>query len=168
MKFGILLAVGASLLVGGCAVSGSIGGFSLSVATVELRRPLTIEPGWARSFVQHGQPVLSDDLAKFDPYCSFEVKEVAGTGSRIDVAPDTFSITRVSHKQPVGGIFAGALNLAEDVGPVEPEVDVYLSSPTQPEVIRLRCSKWEADALFATRVNVDDIRGVLGTVADIY
>ncbi len=156
-----------SLSLAGCAVSGQAGGGLGGASAVQLHQPLTVETGWARSFVQHGRPAHRAELGKFDPFCSFEVKEVAGEGDRIEVNPDTFTITRVTHKQPVGGVFAGALNIEEDVGPVEPAVDIYLSSAAQPGVIRLRCSKWESDALFATRVDLDDIRAVLGPVADI-
>lgn len=169
MKSLFSLAAGSCLLVaGGCAVTADGGGASLGGATtVELREPLVVETGWARSFVQHGQSVNRGDLARFDPYCSFEVTEVARTGSRIEVNPDTFTITRISHKPPVGGVFAGALDIEEDVGPVEPEVDIYLASDNQPSVIRLRCAKWESDALFASRVNFQDVRGVLGGIASI-
>lgn len=163
-----LIAGGSLLLAGGCAVTaGGAGGSFGGATTVELRQPLTVQTGWARSFIQHGEPVHRGEIARFDPYCSFEVTEVAKAGSQIEVNPDTFAITRITHKQPVGGVFAGALDIEEDVGPVEPEVDIYLSSETQPSVIRLRCSKWESDALFASRVNVNDVRGVLGQVADI-
>ncbi len=169
MKMTLPLVAGGFLLAtAGCAVTADGESTSLNGAsTVELREALTVETGWARSFVQHGRPVDRGDLVRFDPYCSFEVTEVARTGSTIAVNPDRFTITRISHKPPTGGVFAGALDLDEDVGPVEPEVDIYLSSDAQPSVIRLRCTKWEADALFASRVDMGDVRGVLGQVASI-
>jgi hypothetical protein len=162
--------VGASLLLAlaglsfsAVAASERLGG----VRMVELTQPLTIEDGWARSFVQRGRPVLFRDLAKFEPYCSFEVTTVARGGAHIVVNPDMFSISRIQHKHISGGIFAGALNSREDVGPVEPEVDIYLVSNAQPSVIRMRCIKWEGDAIFARPVNLNEIRAALGTVAVI-
>jgi hypothetical protein len=135
--------------------------------TVELSEPLQVETGWARAFVQHGRAILKRDMEKFDPYCSFEITEVAREGSNFQVLPDSFRITRVQHRHVPGGVFAGALNIEEDVGPVEPEVDIYLSSEMQPSVIRLRCTKWEADAIFAKPVNLGEIRATLGQVAQI-
>lgn len=130
-----------------------------------LNEPLQIENGWARAFVQHGRPILSGDLAKFDPYCSLEVKTVARPGMNLIVEPATFTVTRVQHKHIPGGVFGGLLNLEDDPGPVEPEVDIYLESPSQPGVIRARCVKWEADAAFARRVGIDEVREAFGQIA---
>lgn len=155
-------------VLSGCAgqISQPAGGVS-SVSTVVLHRPLQVETGWARAFVQYGEPVKFSDRNRFDPVCSFEVRDVAHPGMHIGIEPDTFAITRIQHKHITGGIFAGALDIDEDVGPVEPEVDVYLASDRQPSVIRLRCVKWEADAIHARPVGLADIRSALGPLADI-
>lgn len=133
-----------------------------------LKQPLRIETGWARSFVQHGTPVKQRDLAKFEPYCSLEVTTLAQPGMEIDVAPDDFSITRVQHKHIPGGVLGGILNREDDPGPVEPEVDIYLSSGSQPTVLRVRCLRWEADAITARRVSLDDVRTAFGPLAEFY
>lgn len=157
----------AAVLSGCAGYAGQPAGGVSSVSTVVLHRPLVVETGWARAFVQYGEPVKFSDRNRFDPICSFEVRQVAQPGMRIEIEPDTFAITRIQHKHIAGGIFAGALDIDEDVGPVEPEVDVYLASDRQPSVIRLRCVKWEADAIHARPVGLADIRMALGRLADI-
>jgi hypothetical protein len=131
-----------------------------------LKQPVRIETGWARAFVQHGQPVVWRDRAKFDPYCSLEVTTVARPGMEIDVLPDDFDVTRVQHKHVPGGIIGGLLNRDDDPGPVEPEVDIYLSSEMQPTVLRVRCVRWEADAIAARRVSLEDVREAFGSMAE--
>lgn len=136
------------------------------LGAMELRQPLRIETGWARAFVQHGKAVLHRDLVKFDPYCSVEVRSVATPGVSIDVLPDTFGITRVQHKHIPGGVFGGVLNLEEDPGPVEPVVDIFLESQRQPSVLRVRCVKWEADGVSATRVGMAEVTEAFGSIAN--
>ncbi|KAA3619070.1 MAG: hypothetical protein DWQ08_15870 [Proteobacteria bacterium] len=143
------------------AVAEGFGGVNEMV----LNQPLRVETGWARSFVQHGKPVRKRELEKFDAYCSVEVTTVARVGDDIVVEPGAFSVTRIQHKHIPGGVFGGLLNLEDDPGPVEPEVDIYLESPRQPGVLRARCVKWESDAAFARRVTLDEVREAFGNVA---
>ena len=131
-----------------------------------LKQSLRIETGWARAFVQHGRPVIWRELAKFDPYCSLEVTTVAQPGMEINVRPDQFDVSRVQHKHIPGGIIGGLLNRDDDPGPVEPEVDIHLSSETQPTVLRVRCVRWEADAITARRVSLEDVREAFGDLAE--
>ncbi len=151
------------LIVPGLSTAGRI----KHVVELELQQSLQIETGWARSFIQGGQPVLRRDIDKFETYCSIEGKTVAQPGMTIRIEPDLFRITRIRHSHIVGGIFGGILNHDEDVGPVESEVDIYLQSLKQPDVIRIRCVKWEPEAIHAKPVSLGEVRATLGSVAAI-
>ncbi|GJL83196.1 MAG: hypothetical protein DHS20C01_28300 [marine bacterium B5-7] len=148
-------------------MQGAYLGDFAGVQAFELKQPLTIETGYARSFIQKGKPVKQGSLDKFSAKCSLEVRTVAREGMNLVVQSGAFAITRIQQRQFGGGVFGGALNFEEDFGPVEPAIDIYLASDAQPGVLRLQCNTWEADAIYARPVSLADVRGVLGSVAEI-
>ena len=109
---------------------------------VRLTQDLFVEQGWARSFIQSGKPVKHRDIDHFKPYCSVEVKRVAESEGEDRIEADTFRIIRIQRSRPVGAhFFPSFSNRHDDPGPVDAQVDIYLESMDQPQVIRLRCVK---------------------------
>jgi hypothetical protein len=156
----------AAASLAGCVATTDIGAPKFGSRLV-LHQQLTIQSGWARAFIQHGRPVLHAELASFDPFCSLETRTVAGDGISLQVRPGTFEVTRTVRQHPPGGVFAGMLNPDEDFGPVMLELDIYLESPEQPDVLRLRCNRLEPDPAFARPIGPIEVREVLGSVATL-
>ncbi len=166
-RFHPFVAVFLGLLLTACAATSSGPGAPYYGTEFVLARSLSVEVGWARAFVQHGAPVGYGDIAKFDPYCSVEVRTLVKEGMSVRIEPGTFAVTRIQRQHPPGGVFAGILDPDEDFGPVMLEIDLYLDSPEQPDVLRLRCNRLDPDPAFARPIGPLEIREVLGEVGSL-
>ena len=132
-----------------------------------LNQDVSIENGWARVFVQSGEVTEHRQLDHTEPYCSVEIKQVASADNQFMVAKDEFEIGRIQRKHPDGaGIVPAFMNLEEDPGPYDHEIDLYLTSASQPDVIRLRCNKTVYDP-WPEEIRFEEITAALGGVAEL-
>lgn len=115
------------------------------VATVTLKRALTVPAGTTRVFFQYGVVVARARLHMYDAECDFEVLRVSDGTARI--VPGTFAVTRITtgddlvvmRRRP---LHYAALRLMGDDGMpplVSRYVDYWLHSPHQPQVRWLTC-----------------------------
>jgi hypothetical protein len=112
------------------------------VGRLNLLAPLTVPAERATARLQYGHVVPSSEVRDYDPYCVFELNTV-GDGPQT-VAPDTFSITRISQRiDNIATSEARLFNVVLSDGSL-PTLIYYktlmtLHSPRQPRVRMLTC-----------------------------
>jgi hypothetical protein len=112
--------------------------------TVVLQQDLPVPAGHARVFLQYGKVVEQRHLKPYQASCNFEQREVSD-GSAV-IKADRFTVTAVSSGEDyvVQGsplIYAGwqMSGFNDSVSMVNAYVRYELSSPNQPQVMRLTC-----------------------------
>lgn len=170
-RIGMVLVLSAVVLAG-CAATMVDGSRLLAGATVVLQQDLTIPSGHARVFLQGGAVVEKTRLNIYQPHCNFE-QRVVSDGSAV-IAADRFLVTQVSVGddfivQRGAALFA---SLGMDGGNGIPGnlhryVRHTLSSPRQPQVMRLTCHGGAEIPGRAEWPRLHEIRAALGSVATI-
>jgi len=153
----------------------------LQGASLILKEPLEVPSGKARVFVQDGKAVgdrsglLGGAFDIYKAHCGFEIQSVSHDG--ITIQPGTFIVTHVQLSlQPV--VMAPPIRLAglqlasgiEGRGSTATYHEGYhfwLSSETQPEVMRLSCYGIYNNPSTLEPPSLQEIRKVLGPVAQI-
>ena len=133
----------------------------------ELGTALSIETGWARSFVQNGEPKKFVNIDLWQPYCSVEVKTVASFSGEVVVQPDIYVVERVRRRQPIGGYsIISSLN-GDDPGPIDLQLDFELSSKTDKNIVRLRCQRTVDRDFHSQELSVNEVHQALGNLATL-
>lgn len=157
------------------------GGFQqLQGASLILKEPLEISAGEARVFVQDGKATNRSGPgsgAGFDHYkahCGFEIQNVSHKGFTIQ--PGRFNITRVQGSlQSVvmtRPVLVAGLQLAANMdgrgsSAYHEGYHFWLASESQPQVIRMSCYGAYIDSGSMAPPSLQDIRQVLGALAQI-
>ena len=119
-------------------------------STITLHKALNIPAHKARVYLQGGKVVAANDIDRYYPNCSLEVKTLK-PGTQ-EIMEDTFKIVKVTSDEEVSGlglVYASRRYASDDQGPVSHEnwvTHFYLSSAKQPDVYRLTCGHWEDPA----------------------
>ena len=186
--FGILLTVS---VLSACAIDVKDRGKSWYYpglgASVVLHEPVTFEPGTASVFFQHGES-LGNNHNYFEPYCRLVIRDISD--APYQVAPDTFRITRSNHYMdmftsipvrlaaarvaPEGLAVSDARPLlvagSDAPSDVTETIQMALSSPRQPNVIRLECGgarDHPADAVAPTLAEMKEALGDIMSFRDL-
>ena len=132
--------------------------------TVSVNQTLVIKPNLARVYFQNGEIQPEQQIDKYYPNCSLEIKTLSSSAQSI--LPDQFAIYRITLDEEYSRLeiqFAGLYFFGSDGGP-SPEnwvTHFYLSSEKQPDVYRLSCQHWE-DPTDARHVTYSEIKKTLG------
>ena len=153
------------VFVVGISVSSLVSASVSNVQSLHLYDELTIEAGWARSFLQDGIRRSFSQLDQWQPYCSVEVKEVSTQNQRIAVSPGVFTVERISRKSHPGVSSASILLDSNEIGPVDLQVDFALSSATNNSIVRLRCNRTVDHQFHSLELSLDEIETALGQLA---
>jgi hypothetical protein len=146
----------------------------LEGASLVLNQEITVASGKARVFVQNGAVRYGFDSYK--PHCAFEINSINHDGYAIEA--DTFAITRVQRSMQevvsTGPARFAALQLASGMGgggggsaSYFDGYHFWLSSVQQPGVRRMSCFGVFAQPYELYPPTVEDIRQVLGSLAEI-
>lgn len=114
--------------------------------TVELRRPLTIEPGAATARLQYGGVVPRNGVQRHDPHCVVELNTVSD-GPQV-LQPGRFEVLRVIRSTNdffvEAEFFLRTVRLVEDDGPVSMFfiTEFRLRDPAQPALRSMTCA-WD-------------------------
>lgn len=130
-----------------------------------LNLPLIIPANKARVYLQAGTVVSDNDVDRYYPNCSLEIKTIKPSAQTIML--DTFEIIKVKNDEEMSGIkmiyasrgFAGAGD-----GPISHQnwvTHFYLQSSKQPDVFRLSCAHWE-EPTEARHLTLAEINSALG------
>jgi len=179
--------LGAALLAGACQQSATVresygqGFVQLSGSYLVLKRPLKVQAGRARVFIQDGGAtdapgrVLSGGFDQYRPHCAFEIQSVKHAGFTIE--PDTFQITqvqgslqRVVMAEPLRlaalGFMAGGLD-SPGSSAYHEGYHFWLASERQPQVRRMSCYGVYAEPYDLAPPTLQEIRRVLSGIAEI-
>ena len=128
-----------------------------------MNQELVITPNLARIHFQYGKIQPENNLDKYYPNCSIEIKTLSNSTQTI--LPDQFNIYRIAHEEEYSGLGIHFARLvSSDNGSPSPEnwvTHFYLKSTKQPDVYRLSCQHWE-DPADARHVTYDEIKKTLG------
>ncbi len=138
-------------------------------STLTLKVPLTIPPEQVSLYFQDGKLLRGSGRDQFRPWCKFEHR--LRVPEPIEVLPDTFTVTRVERRiDQVLGMPAPApafrrvfLHLEDDSpSHLTYATRLYLSSPRQPDVLRLTCGHWEDGTPSSRHLTLNEMRAALG------
>lgn len=131
-----------------------------------LNKELVIPANLARVYLQGGQVIPANNVDRYSPNCSLEVRTIH-TSAQI-ILPDKFKILGVKSDEEEASvarpIYAARGFLSNDDGPVSHEnwvTHFYLQSANQPDVFRLSCAHWE-DPPEARHLTVAEIKSAMG------
>lgn len=140
---------------------------------VEVKQAITIPAGRARVFLQRGVPIPLGALDSYDTSCSFELRELAGSETRIP--PGRFLIENVEiGSEPVVRIADVRMASLTLRGLQDPGPSIYrfyrfrLFSPGLPELLSLTCRGALADQPESRLPTLAEIRQALGTVVELH
>ncbi|MCK4742309.1 MAG: hypothetical protein KAT25_00665 [Sulfuriflexus sp.] len=170
MKYSVYLTLVSLLFINlaGCAyqppkdISSSF--YSPPVGSqLQLHKTLTIPANDTQVRIQDGKVISSSwDLDAYYPNCNFELHKRAEVARTIQ--PDIFIISRVV-RDTENVMLHSPIIVARSSGNGAPSVDYItimdLSSPRQPEVMRLTCQHWE-DPSDSYHLSIKQIRKTLG------
>ena len=181
-RFVNLAAIGAVALLGACTHSGEATALHWVLpeagSKIKLNQELTAKAG-SRLTVQYGRPISYKSVTWVDPFCYFSVRRPPSEiTSPTSIAPDTFVITRVfrqrefSALEPAQYAYSGGEVLYAQNYNNSGSSNVFmttvmeLTSAAQPQVERLKCTRWEIPWP-ENFLSIDEIRGALGSVAQL-
>lgn len=176
MRLMILLAV---VFLGACQNSSTVRETTganrfvlLEGAELVLKQNLSVGAERARVFLQNGE--VRSGFDSYQPHCAFEISSINHGGVAIEA--DTFVISRVQGSiQPVVSVEpvkVAALWLADGLGgggssSYYSGYHFWLSSPNQPGVRRMTCYGVYAQPYELYPPTLEEIRQVLGSIAEI-
>lgn len=132
-------------------------------STLVLNAPLEIPSGEASIYLQDGDVTSYWSANKYEGHCKFEMWSIVDR--RRTVQPDRFEVHRVSREREYVDSAPGRALASED-GEGGPFVEIgktvmYLRSPSQPDVYRMTCQRWD-DFVDPVPMSIRDIRRTLG------
>ncbi len=142
---------------------------------IELHQPLSVYPGYSRSFIQFGKALKASELNQRYPWCQFRLYEPASAlETERSIQPDRFLVTqsnrRMENVASNPRVLASSIlliNMLDD----DPS-DQYLSSimriqsETQPQVFEFKCSIYTEPRIY-NYVTINEMQQALGDVATI-
>lgn len=136
--------------------------------SVIVNQTLAIKPNLARVYFQNGEIQSEQQIDRYYPNCSLEIKTLSS--STQSILPDRFTIYRITVDEEFSrsGIRLTSLHFFGGDGP-SPEnwaTHFYLRSEKQPDVYRLNCQHWE-DPTDARHVTYDEIKKAVGKYISI-
>jgi len=145
----------------------------LEGASLVLNQEITVTSGKARAYIQDG--VVRYGYDSYKPHCAFEISSIKHDGFPIEA--DTFAITRVQRSLQevvsIEPVRLAALQLVRGIGGAGGSASYFdgyhfwLSSVKQPGVRRMSCFGVFAQPYELYPPTMDDIRQVLGLLAEI-
>ncbi len=138
---------------------------------VVLLKPVAIEPGTTRTFLQLGRAMALGDFNRYRANCNFEVEKLSEKTQRIE--PGTFIVRKVQRlvTEVVRDTVSQPGFSTVDYDPGSPMVThgyhLWLSSEKQPGVMRMTCHGAFDDLSRAQPPSIDDIREALGEIAEL-
>jgi len=131
--------------------------------SLTVNQELVITPNLARIYFQNGEIQTEQQIDKYYPNCSLEIKTLSNSSQSI--LPDQFTIYRITLDEEYSGLGMQFASLyLKGNGAPSPEnwiTHFYLKSTKQPDVYRLSCQHWE-DPADARHVTYDEIKKTLG------
>jgi hypothetical protein len=133
-------------------------------STLVLNEPLEIPSGEAGVYVQGGEVKSYWSVNKYEGHCKFEMWNIVER--RRVVKPDRFAVQKVGRDREYVQARPGLRYASEDGSGGGPFVEIgktllYLHSPTQPNVYRMTCQRWD-DFTDPVPMSIRDIRKALG------
>ncbi|MEW6591066.1 MAG: hypothetical protein AB1418_08515 [Pseudomonadota bacterium] len=168
------LGIALTALLAGCASLASTDPASPHYAyttgwTLELTRPLTIEPGAATVRLQYGRVVPRNGVQRHDPHCVVELNTVSDGPQTLQ--PGRFEVLRVIRSTNDffvrGEHFFRTVRFVEDDGPLSLFfiTEFRLRDPAQPALRSMTCA-WDQLAPgnypMMRHLALDEIRSALG------
>lgn len=148
---------------------------TLAGSSVHLLQPLEVPPGRTRLFIQHGKVLKGNSADQYDIQCNFEVEDLSKQVQRIE--PDTFLIDKVqavtepvvlARPVMVAGMGLGLDGLGDDSpSDIFQGYNFWLSSPRQPQVMRLTCVGAYDTPVDAQPPTLEEIQETLAGIARI-
>jgi len=142
-------------------------------ASLVLKQDLKIAAGKARVFLQNGE--VSGWFDSYQPHCSFEIDSVQHDG--VSIQADTFTVSRVQgsiqrvvSREPIRVASLQLLAGMAGGGGSQSFYEGYhfwLTSANQPQVRRMSCFGVYAQPYELYPPTVEEIRQVLGSIAEI-
>ncbi|MET0071440.1 MAG: hypothetical protein ABW096_15495 [Candidatus Thiodiazotropha sp.] len=132
---------------------------------------VAIEPGTTRTFLQRGRQMSLGDFDRYRANCNFEVGRLSDEVQQIE--PDTFVIKRVQRltTEVVRIPDHRPRFIAARFDPGSPTVThgyhLWLSSESQPDVMRVTCRGAFDDLSRAEPPSIDEIREALGEIVEL-
>ena len=139
-----------------------------------LHKPLTVRPGSARVFIQHGKMLPGAAFDQYDISCSLEVRHLSE--ARQNIEPDTFVVNLVQslteevasrENLQVAALHTTWMDLWGDTSSIFRGWHFWLHSKTQPDVLRMTCRGAFADPWEAYPPTLEEIRYTLGDIASL-
>ena len=138
-------------------------------AVITLKQTLDIAPNQVAVYLQHGDKVAANAVDLYDTHCKFEIRTIAE--STRQVSPDNFMVTRVSDETEVvslqGRMYASMGHDADVRQDINYTTTLYLSSDSQPDVLRLACMQQDSFYYLETYPSITQMRKALGDVFEI-
>jgi len=168
------IVIGLALLLGGCSGLESPDPASPHYAythgwIVQLKRPLTIEPGAATVRLQYGRIVPRNSVQEHDPFCVVELDTVRSEPQTLQ--PGRFEVLRVTRSvntiAAVASPFVRTDFGAHDSGPslLYFKTEFRLRDAAQPQLRDMTCM-WNqmapGNVSLMRHLTLDEIRGALG------
>ncbi len=138
-------------------------------AVVTLKETLDIAPNQVSVYMQHGRKLAANAVDLYDTHCKFEIRTIAE--STRQVSPDDFRVTKVSDQSEVvslqGRMFASMDHDYDVRQDISYTTTLYLSSDSQPDVLRLTCMQQDSFYYMETYPSIAQMRKALGDVFEI-
>lgn len=124
-----------------------------------LQHDIVVPAGVAHVSFQYGKQLDTLKIDKYQPWCEFEIKTLAGKPQTIHA--DSFAIQKLVNQRSGlldGAGFGSMANTLEEFSTV-----LYLQSASQPDVMRLSCL-WRRGSRMQTYLRLGDIQSALGDI----
>jgi hypothetical protein len=124
-----------------------------------LQHDIVVPAGVAHVSFQYGKQLDTLKIDKYQPWCEFEIKTLAGKPQAIHA--DNFAIQKLVNQRSGlldGAGFGSMANTLEEFSTV-----LYLQSASQPDVMRLSCL-WRRGTRMQTYLRLGDIQSALGDI----
>jgi len=137
-------------------------------STLTLNQTITIPAEKVAIYLQDGKIKNERDIDHYYPNCKFEIKTLLP--DKQTVSKDVFTIRRLQRREDYTArksMFASGpgFNLASaGASPQNYATLMYLSSETQPDVLRMICAHWVEPAWDDDHLTIQQIRKVMGDV----
>jgi len=170
----VVAGLSVTLLLAGCQQTDSRQGFYTSPLLpgdeVEVLQAITIPPGMARVYLQHGKTMSYDSTDQYAPFCYFLVRDPLPAEQQIK--PDVLVVdsvwldeTSVSFKRPVRVAAVGML-AGSSYSPIAYQFHIRLRSQQQAP-LELVCSGAFDSPSSAQPIRLPQLREVLGEYAEV-
>ncbi|MCU7906241.1 MAG: hypothetical protein KZQ76_10445 [Candidatus Thiodiazotropha sp. (ex Epidulcina cf. delphinae)] len=139
---------------------------------VVLKKPVTIEPGTTRLFLQQGEPMVLSEFDRYKPNCNFEISDLSAVAQVIE--PDGFLVIKVERlmvevvrrRDVVTGLLPVGMD-GQGTPMVTRGIHLWFDSDRKADVMRLTCRGAFGDMWEARPPSIEEIRAALGEYAEL-